>query len=257
MKRHNDAGHIIHKLPVLGDLGFRAGMKPVDEIITLLQRHRSPEGLYMSNVLISKAFGGDGLPGVNWMLCDSPTVLYSLLRFGVRGEEVEQAASRVAALSDVNGWRCRSAFPKFHGPGRKSDHCPYANLISLKALSMLPEYHDSEAVKGGVEAQLRHWEEQGGRKIMMFGIGTTFKRLKYPCIWYDVLHVLETLSRLQVAREDKRFHEMLEHVLSKQMPSGGFKPESIWMPWKGWSWGQKKEPCLWMTYKVAEIASRV
>jgi hypothetical protein len=28
---------------------------------------------------------------------------------------------------------------------------------------------------------------------------------------------------------------------------GRFTPESVWMAWKGWDFGQKKEPSRWIT----------
>jgi hypothetical protein len=113
------------------------------------------------------------------------------------------------------------------GPGRKADHCPYANLITLKALAENHRQLDSEEVQIGVDAQLEHWTNREGRKIYLFGIGTTFRKLKYPHVWYDILHVLDVLSMIPYSQEDQRFLEMLDIVNRKQLEDRSFKPESV------------------------------
>lgn len=162
----------------------------------------------------------------------------------------------ILSLVDNNGWRCKTS-SGFRGPGRKADHCPYANLIALKALAENHKLRDSDEVQKGVDAQLEHWINRGGRKIYLFGIGTTFRRLKYPHVWYDILHVLDALSKIPYAHEDTRFTEMLDNVNRKQLDDCSFKPESVWKAYRDWSFGQKKASSPWMTFKVALINSRL
>lgn len=256
LKRHNDAGHLIHKIGLLADLGLRVRDPGISEVADAILSHRSGEGMPLSNLLVSKSFGGDGVPGPGWMLCDAPLLIHALASFGLGGDpRVVEGAHLLSSLADDNGWRCRGSVPGFRGPGRKGDHCPYANLISLKALSMFPELRVSESCRRGVESQLHHWEER--RRIYMFGIGSTFSKLKYPNVWYDVLHVLEVLSRFPWARGDYRFLEMLELVNSKQGEGDGFVPESVWRAYRDWSFGQKREASPWLTYRIATINARM
>ncbi len=35
---------------------------------------------------------------------------------------------------------------------------------------------------------------RGQKKYFLFGIGTDFHKLKYPLIWYDILHVSDVLQ---------------------------------------------------------------
>ncbi|MCW4050581.1 MAG: hypothetical protein NWE89_12695 [Candidatus Bathyarchaeota archaeon] len=91
----------------------------------------------------------------------------------------------------------------------------------------------------------------------MFGIGTTFKRLKYPNFWYDILHVVDVLSRYPYAVEQPAFKEMWNIISGKQNREGSFTPESIYKAWSGWSFGQKKQPSPWMTYKIWRIDQRI
>ena len=257
IKRHSDSGHTLHKIAFLADLGLTADEPPIRLITDRVLSHRSEEGALESSLQIPRAFGGSGEEALAWITCDSPTLIYSLLRFGVTNSFVDTALDHILSLVRDNGLPCRSSVPGFYGPGRKDEHCPYANLILLKALAYAPGLKDSWEAERCIEAQLRHWENRAGKKIFMFGIGTNFAKVKYPMVWYDILHVADVLSRFDAALEDQRFTEMLSLLPAKQTEEGGFTPESIYVPWKGWSWGQKKTPCPWITYKVASIFKRL
>jgi hypothetical protein len=256
LKRHNDAAHPIHKIAMLADFGLKAEDPGINEIIEKILLYRSEEGLFQSQLEIPPRYGGSGTPVMSWMLCDAPLLLYSLQKFGVKDKRVNNALEHLLSLVDDNGWRCITSMG-FRGPGRKADHCPYANLISMKALVENPKYFDSDAVRIGVEAQLEHWRNRSGRKFYLFGIGTTFGRLKYPHVWYDILHVLDVLSKTPYVKEDSRFVEMLNYVNRKQLDNGGYVPESVWRVFKDWSFGQKKESSPWLSYKIALINSRI
>ena len=74
----------------------------------------------------------------------------------------------------------------------------------------------------------------------MFFMGADFRKLKAPMFWYDILHVLDVLSRFPWVRNDPRFKQMLEVVESKVDSDGQYVPESIFTDWKDWDFGQKK-----------------
>jgi hypothetical protein len=48
---------------------------------------------------------------------------------------------------------------------------------------------DSGAVEVGNEVLLRHWARAYERKLFLFGTGSDFRKIKYPFVWYDILHV--------------------------------------------------------------------
>lgn len=104
---------------------------------------------------------------------------------------------------------------------------------------------------------LGHWKRQKERKIYLFGIGTDFRKLKYPLIWYDILHVTEVLSRFPFLRNDPRFLEMVKTLTAQQDEQGRFTASSIWMAWKGWGFGQKKEPSPWLTLLALRVIKRL
>jgi hypothetical protein len=255
LKRHNDAGHPIHKISILADFGLELNDPGICDIVSRVLSYQSENGSFQSLLEIPERYGGKGTPEMSWMLCDAPILLFCLQKMKVKDRRVDDAVDYLLSLVDGNGWRCRTS-SGFRGPGRKADHCPYANLIALKALAENPRLRDSEEVQKGVDAQLDHWTNRDGRKIYLFGIGTTFRRLKYPLVWYDILHVLDVLSVIPYALDDPRFTEILDIVNRKQLDDCSFKAESVWRAYKGWSFGQKKVSSPWITFKVACINSQ-
>ncbi len=267
LKRHNDAGHPIYKFSTLADFGVRAdnpgpvlsGVEGMAAGIEAVIAHQSPEGAFQSLMNIHKRYGGTGEDTWVWMLCDAPTLLYALLAFGLgKDERVQRAVDHLASLGDDNGWRCVAApeLGKFRGPGRKDDPCPIVNVYALKALSQVRELLDSPATRTGAEMLLWHWEHQGERKVYLFGIGTDFRKLKYPFVWYDILHVVDVVSRFSFVHADPRFQEMVE-TITAQADEGRYTAGSMYRAWKGWSFADKKNPSPWLTFLVLRVIKRI
>ncbi len=257
LKRHNDAKHPLHKLALLADFGFRASDPTMPWIVKEVTAHQSPEGAFQVTAQIDPRYGGTGEVEWIWMLCDAPTILYALLAFGLgENEAVRRAVHHLTGLIRDNGWPCASQ-TGFRGPGRKDDPCPLANLLPLKALAQMPEMGDSQAARTGAEMLLGHWKRQKERKIYLFGIGTDFRKLKYPFIWYDILHVTDVLSRFPFLKNDPRLQEMVETLAAQQDGQGRSTASSVWMAWRGWEFSQKKEPSPWLTLLALRVLKRL
>ena len=95
------------------------------------------------------------------------------------------------------------------------------------------------------------------RKPYLFGMGTDFRKLKYPFVWYDLLHMVDVLSRFPYARQDGRFNEMAAAIQSQADPQGCFTTSSMYQVWKGWSFADKKRPSPWLTYLALRIQQRI
>ena len=104
---------------------------------------------------------------------------------------------------------------------------------------------------------LWHWEHQAECKFYLFGIGTTYRRLKYPFIWYDILHVVETLSRFPFLGNDRRLREMLDVILEQVDADGRYTAGSMFRAWQGWSFADKRAPSPWLTFLVLRIQTRL
>jgi len=256
---HKAAGHPLHKLTFVADLGLRAGDPEVDGIIERVLAYRSAQGPFAVLMNIPKAFGGTGLDQWTWALCDTPLVLYALLKFGLAGDErVTAAGEHLISLVRTNGWPCAGSLElgRWRGPGRKEDPCPFANLAMLKALAQVPEWRAGHAARAGAEALLSHWAESRERHPYMFYMGTDFRKLKAPLVWYDLLDVLDALTQFPWLRGDPRLREMIALLASKADDQGRYTPESVWQAWGGWEFGQKKVPSRWLTLLAQRIVRR-
>lgn len=259
VSNHKNASQLFHKLTFIADLGFKTSDPDMKRIIGKIQAHQSPEGPFQLPMNIPEHFGGSGKDEWAWALCDAPLVLYALVNFGCGDEPVvKAAASHLAGLVHENGWPCAVSkeLGKFRGPGRKDDPCPFANLAMLKVLSIMPELRDSPASHTGVESLLTLWSDSAARHPYLFYMGTDFRKLKAPLVWYDLIHVLDVLSRFPWAVNDARFLDMLRILKSKEDTQGRYTLESIWTTWKDWEFGQKKTPSRWLTLLAWRVIQR-
>jgi hypothetical protein len=258
--RHNDAGHLLHKFVFLSELGIKANDPGMEPVIKRIMESQSPAGSFQVMSNISPHYGGTGKDQLGWMLCDAPSVLYGLIKSGANPDQaIRSAARHLAGLGFEDGWQCTVSpeLGNFRGPGRKTDPCPYATLITLKALSQLPEWKDSLVCLRGAEALLKLWEQRKERRPYLFAMGTDFAKLKAPSLWYDILHALYVLTAFPGLHKDKRLLEMVEIVQAKSDTQGRFTSESIWKAWSDWEFGQKKNPSQFITLQVHRVLKRL
>lgn len=257
---HKSAGQPFHKLNYLADLGLKSFDPGMDRIITPVLEHQSAEGPFQLPVDIPIHYGGSGQQSWAWALCDAPLLVYALVKMGLHSQPAVQAAlQHLVGLVRANGWPCAVSpeLGSFRGPGRKEDPCPFANLAMLKALSALPDNAFEAASRTGVETLLELWQESLDRHPYIFYMGTDFRKLKVPFVWYDLAHVLEVLSQFSWARDDPRLLDMLAVLEGKADQDGRFTLESAWAAWKDWEFGQKKQPSRWLTLLAWRIIGRV
>jgi hypothetical protein len=101
------------------------------------------------------------------------------------------------------------------------------------------------------------WTQRKEKKYYLFAMGSGFMKLKAPLIWFDLLHVLDVLTCFPWVRQDARVHEMADILRPRADADGRFTPESIWMAWKDWDFGQKKIPSVWVTFLALRILKRM
>ncbi len=259
LNSHKSANQTYHKLSFLADLGLNKNDSPIKEVIQKIFGHQSEEGPFQLPMNIPQHFGGSGKNEWAWALCDAPVIIYSLIKFGLNKEKrILKAVKYLNNLVRDNGWHCvvSKELGKFRGPGRKDDPCPYATFVMLKMLVLFDEYKNSEEVSIGAKCLLNLWENSIKLHPYMFYMGTDFRKLKAPYIWYDLLHVLDVLTQIDFTKNDKRFFEMIEILKSKADKDGKYTPESEYKAWKGWDFGQKKQPSRWVTLMASKILKK-
>jgi len=244
-----DPGHPLHVLGVLADLGLNKGDEWIRALSTIIARD-TEEGLPLA--LFGK--GSKPIRGSRkgWAICVSAKLLHILTSFG---GEVEEGLRSLIWLSQSNGWRCEGS-GHLPCPGWREDYCPIATLNCLKALAD-SRYTNSEAVQRGIEAVINHWEEREVSKPHGFKITSQFEELRYPTMGFDILNVVDTLSRYKYAQGFEVFWELWNLIRLKQSSSGGFKAGRVYRFWGDWCFGQKSTESPWLTYKVLEIAKRL
>jgi len=260
LKSHNDSSHLIHKLCFLADIGLDITTPEIAETVQKIIEHTSDENLYQVKVNIPQHFGGTGQEQWSWMLCDAPHLLYLLKKLGYsENDKIKAGVEFLLDLQRDNGWPCRvsSDLGKFRGPGRKDDPCPYATLLMLKLLSLFEEYSDLPQTHNGAESLLSLWEQRKERRPYMFAMGSGFQKLKAPLLWYDILHVVDVLTKFEWLHKDKRLLEMVNIIRSKADAGGYYKAESIYKAWGDWEFGQKKTSSKFITEKVGSILKRL
>jgi hypothetical protein len=260
LKSHKKAGHLIHKLVFIADLGLSTDHPQVAALMEKMLSEASEEGPFRIIVNLPKQFGGSGEDELSWMLCDSGSTLYAAAKFGgTEDPRIIKAADYLASLvREETGWPCAATktLGKFKGPGKREDPCPYSNLLMVKALLPFGERYRDQ-IDSGVNTLLNLWERRTSQKPFLFAMGTHFAKLKAPLVWYDILHVMDVLSQIPDIRDEEPVREMAEIIAKKAGPEGWFTPESIWMDWRGWEFGQKREPSRWLTFLVTRILSRI
>ena len=250
---HKSAGQLFHKLAFAAELGLRQDDPGMAEVITAVLAHQDPDGPFQLRSIVPVHFGGTGEESYSWALCDAPLVLYALARFGLSDHPaIQKGVQYLVSLARENGWPCAVAreMGSFRGPGRKEDPCPFATLIMLRLLSAFPDLLDSPAARQGASSLLDLWEKRRERHPYIFYMGTDFCKLKYPLVWYDILHVTSVLSQFPWLAGDPRLVEMREIMRAKADARGRYTIESAWQVWKEQEFGQKKTPSRALTLQV-------
>ncbi len=257
---HKSAGQLFHKLTFAADLGLRQDDPGMKAVTARVMAQTAEEGPFQLPVNIPTSYGGDGQTRWAWALCDAPLTLYALAGLGLQDHPALRAAAwHLLGLARQNGWPCvvSKELGKFRGPGRKDDPCPFATLAMLKALAVLDEFQADPAARLGAEALLALWSESQTRHPYMFFMGSDFRKLKVPLVWYDLVHVLDVLSRFEWLADDPRLLDMANVLRGKMDPQGRFSLESVWTVWKDWEFGQKKAPSRWLTLLAWRILQRI
>jgi hypothetical protein len=246
INNHKKAGLYYHRLAMLADLGITVEDLPVlADIAEGILSRATGSGELLSLIELPKVFGGSGEARLGWIMCDYPMLVSALMRLGVRDYRLDAARDRLIQLfeeSEADWYSCAASIPKFKGPGKRGSPCPYANLAAVRALGADEIGRQSRAARSAGKMILSHWREQKEVKHFLFGIGSDFRKLKFPLVWYDLLHVLSALSDIPGLDQEPEYRQMRDLLAGKAGIDGRFTAESMYMAYKGEDFADKKNP---------------
>lgn len=247
---HKSGKDLLNKVAVLADFGVQAGDRGMEAFAERVLAHRTDDGRVQGFVVMPKKREGEWLFDV-----DGQDALLALVALGFGDEpRVRRAVEALIELAlDGGGW----VWPDAPSPlpcRRFAGGCPYPTTKILRILGRDARWRRSGAARDGAALLLGLWEQ--GERRYGFGFGARFEKLRYPFVWFDLLHVLDALSRFPPMWKDPRFAALLQVALDKADPEGRFTPESVWMEWKGQCFGAKKDPSPWLTLVIRSIAAR-
>ncbi len=253
IQSHKSAKQFFHKLEFLADIGLRYTDPGLESIVEKVLNHVDEQGIPCIST-INRA----SEPIQAWALCDAPALLYALKVLGVDNSRLSTAIEILAGLPHENGYGCvvSKALGNWRGPGKKSEPCPYATLLMLKLLIEFDEVY-APAIQDCAECLLGLWANSWDKHPYIFYMGTDFRKLKLPFIWYDILHVVHVISKVPKFVHDSRLLEMYGIIKSKQTQIGSYVLESIYLEWKDWDFGQKRAPSAWLAYWIQGIEDRM
>lgn len=252
LARHDKPDLFMHRLAMLADLGVTKETKGAGPIVESLLSNIETDGSFRLNIMIPTVFGGTGEVHADWVICDFPVIAYALSRMVPDDSRLEPAIEKLLQLKGESFYPCCGSIPKFKGPGPKNGMCPYANLLVARALSAHPAGRKSNAALVAAGAVLDHWTNRKTKKPFMFGMGTDFAKVKFPMVWYNILHAVSALKDIPGVAADPRFLEMKTLLASKIEDTGRVKPESIYMCYKTQEWSDKKNASRLLTILVRD-----
>ncbi len=259
LNSHKSAGQCYHRMAFLAEIGVLVTDGPLPEIMAKIRHQETEEGIPTLSIQISESHGGTGKNIPGWALCDAPVTLSAMAAMGLSEDSgLRFATASLLARGRDNGWPCAVSpvLGGWRGPGKVGDPCPYATLAMLQLLAACKGFDDRPETRAGIECLLDLWTHSRERHPYIFYMGTDFRKLKVPFIWYDIVHVADVLSRFDQAVLDPRFSEMLSVITAKADADGLYTPESEWQAWKAWPGMRKGQPSPWLTFLVMRLEKR-
>ena len=249
---HRAAKDPLNKLCVLADLGVGSGHAAMKRLRRAVFARTTEDGIPVAPVLFPRA------SHTEWMFdVDGQDPLVALATAGFAADKaVVRAADALVARSDMNGgW----TWPDARSPlpcRRPVGGCPYPTLKILRLLARVGAQRHEACARRGTDLILHLWTKRASERRYGFGFGTQFVRLRYPHVWLDVVHALEALSTFSWVWSDRRFLTLVDAVRAQARPDGLFVPGSVYLEWRAWCFGQKREPSHWLSLVIHRALQR-
>jgi len=254
--RHNAPNMTHYKLRMLCDFGFTIDNEDIKQIVDKVHKHMDNDLFAVRQELPEKVFKKSDPYADTWyaLPCDSPIITYILYKLGCRDEKVLKSVDIIKSKWDSQkGWFCNFFFviSQFN---KLQIGCPMAGIMALEVFSLLDELKEAVFIKNAYAPVLFHKDCK--KIIYYFGRSKKFWAFKYPFIWYNALYLADVLTRFNNLKNSDVVKELINWIINSQDEAGRFKPSSIFMIYKDWDFGNKKEASPWITYLCCRILKR-
>jgi hypothetical protein len=234
------------QIQVLADFGFRATNPGIARGCEFIAGFQFPFGGFKCHAEEKK----------HPMDCATGLALETLMKVGFpRREVLERGYDWLISRQRLDGGWIHSIRAQVGKSHEKDFSCPWASLCMTCALAEHPDLQKNEVSRRAVEFLLGCWERKGRTKG--FGIGTEWRKLRYPFTGYRLFKFADCLSRFEFALKDQRIGEICDLLISKQDENGRFRADSVHKAWADFDFGQKESPSRWITFLVLRIKRRL
>ena len=250
MKQAYNPADILWKIGMLADFGLQRDDPRIAALAERILAAQADDGAFLQG-----GFAHTHTWDRRAYICIAHVMTYALARFGYLDDpRLQKAYDQIQVWERLDGGWHPNQLNLPGGKRQDEPSCPFGTVNILRALAVHPGLRESQLAARAAGYLLDCWvrREEPYRPVG-FGIGTTWNKLQYPYVQYQLLKVADTLARIPAARQDARFEEIKALIRAKRTPEGGWLAESINKPYKDFDFGQKKVPSTWITFLALRI----
>ncbi|MFX0023738.1 MAG: hypothetical protein ACFE9S_15535 [Candidatus Hermodarchaeota archaeon] len=260
-KAHNKADYLPNQLWLLLDWGVKPeDDKRMQEAIDKILSHQDEEnGQFLAYIEAYDRKTKTKYPMWSSAICDHNIIVPVLLLAGLeKDKQVEFGLKRMNELlkdtAQGKGWKCEPwLYNKRRGPGRVNDTCPMIMADALRGYWVISEEKWPNGLLEAGKTLMSCWSNRTEHKPYMFGHGKNFRLPRAPFFWYNIGTVLDATRHYPTLVKTQAFRELAAVSLLEFTQNGVYIPKTVYLYFKDYSFGQKKEPSPWMTLFLSRI----
>lgn len=236
----------IDTLYVLGEIGYLPSDNPqIAKAIDFLFSYQTTEGCFKYAPKSSK------LP------CLTARIIAGLAKLGLENDPRVEKSYKWMLDNQWNdgGWRCATV--KLGKSPLTDASNPGTTLYVLDAFRFRDNSADDiDKLNKGVDFLLQHWEIRQPIGPCSFGIGSTFMKVEYPFLRYNLFYYVYVLSFYDLAINDKRFQDAFNQLRAKTKNDQLF-PENPHKAWTEFDFAKKGQFSEIGTKRWIEIINNI
>ncbi len=258
---HNKADYLINQLWLLLDWGIAIDDdKRFKDAIDKIIAHQDQDlGQFLAYSRVYDRSTKTKHPMWTSALCDHNLIVSIFLLAGLENDNrVKKGLNRLNELLTETtqgwGWKCIPwLYQKTRGPGRVNDVCPMIVADALRGYWLLSKNKWPTHLIDAGKTLLNCWSRRTKEKPYIFGHGKRFRLPRAPFFWYNIGTILDATRHYPELVKTQAFRELVAVSLIEFPSNAQFIPKSVYLYFKDYSFGQKKQASPWMTFFLSRI----